>query len=366
MNKDVLSVGFGKAGSQLHLPTWRRLGYTVTAYDKNPDKLDVAHFPDAASDEYASGNLRILPGLDTILSSPDIVDVVTASGNHTDGIEETLHSLQDFEAQPRAWLIEKPVVSSAEEASRLKQLIESGELFSEQLFVNENYNASVGVEQLHKIISEESAAGNDLTGIDVVFYKDRVPDVLNGRFTDPTLGAYGIELPHQLAIAYNLASVSPESEVRIADNIYYYSVHNVTHSEATYTRILTQMGVEIRLAQGLGPFRMHADGSMIPDDEPGIIRYTTAHFADGRNAKVLFDPVPGVERFHSVVEWQDSETGKEHKLIVRDNTVERVLGSVARYAETGEREKYSAGLSVEDAALYATTLIKLRDTASEQ
>jgi predicted dehydrogenase len=361
----VLNIGFGKAGSQLHLNSWRDNGFDIIAHDQNPDRLNPVNFPDAAREMFEAGRLTTVGNLTSLDRSPDVVDVVTSSGHHVDGIEQFLEVVQtkDLDA-PKAWLVEKPVVSDEAEAARLLSLMESGDLNESSMFVNENYNASRGVEALDGLITEEQARGNQLTGVDVVFYKDRVPDVMKGRFTDPTLGAFGIELPHQLAIAYNLAGVTAGDRVDIEQNDYFKTVHGIEHSEATYTVLKTAENVEVRLAQGLGPFTMEADGHMNVADDPGIIRYAAVQFADGRSARVKFDPVPGVPRFHSVVEWQD-ENGESHELTIPDNTVQRVIGSVAAFAASGEREAYTNGLSVPNAINYSTTLLALRHEARD-
>lgn len=361
----VLSIGFGKAGNQLHLSSWRDNGFDILAHDQDPGKLERVNLPDAARDMLDAGRLMPVRDLNSLDRSPDVVDIVTSSGHHVDGIEQFLEVAQTKDlAAPKAWLVEKPVVSDGAEAARLLSLIQSGDLDESSMFVNENYNASRGVEALKGLIAEEKANGNPLTGVDVVFYKDRVPDVLKGRFTDPTLGAFGIELPHQLAIAYNLADVTTGDTVDVEQNDYLKTVHGIEHSEATYTVLKTAEDVEIRLAQGLGPFTMEADGQMNEADDPGIIRYATTQFADGRTARVMFDPVPGIPRFHSVVEWQD-RNGKNHELTVPDNTVQRVIGSVAAYAAGGEREAYTTGLSVPNAINYSTTLLALRREARD-
>lgn len=354
---EVLNTGSGKAALQLHLPSWRDLDYSIVAYDPNTDRLDPSKFAPDAKQMHDAGRLRTVTDLNQLDHSPTVVDVTSASGHHVDAIEAFLDAAKqgDFDS-PKAWLIEKPVVSDFVEGNRLKALIESGDIVEDAVFVNENYNASRGLERVKRIIDIEQAAGNPLVGVDVSFNKDRVPDVLAGRFTDPTLGAFGIELPHQLAIAYNLADIDHDDHVAVKRNDYYKNVHDVAHSEGTYTELQTDGDIKIRLIQGLGPFVMQENGKTIAQD-PGIARFAVARFADGSEAIVQFDPVPGAPRFNSAVEWK----GKH--ILIPDNTVQRVIGSVAQYAAGSGREPYATGLSVRNAIRYAETLNDLRSSS---
>lgn len=361
-NLNVLSIGFGKAGSQLHLPSWIEQGANIIAYDQDEQRLNPAIFPPEAKAAFENGRLTGVHSLSELATMPDVIDIVTSSGHHVEAIEAALAAIDKFGSSPKAWLIEKPIASHIQEADQLRALIKSKQLDVSSVFVNENYLASRGLESLRKLIETEKSRGNYLRGIDVVFYKNRVPDVLNNRFTDPTLGAFGIELPHQLAIAYNLAGIGPDSNVTVERNEYYADVQGIAHSEATYTVMKTKDGTVMRLAQGLGPFTIDADGEMRAADEPGVSRYVVTRFADGRAAKVLFDPAPGIERFHSVVRWQD-ENGESNERIIADNTVQRVIKSVTDYALGVDREPYTEGLNVPNALNYAAALLNLRHTA---
>lgn len=262
---------------------------------------------------------------------------------------------------PKAWVIEKPIISGIQELRTLNRLIETYDIDQESVFINENYVASVAIEHIHGVIERQAEQGNPVKSIDVVFFKDRVPDVRRGRFTDPVLGAYGIEMPHQLAAAYLLANIYSHTSTKTLDNIYYTKVNDVEHSEATYTHLRTLTGVDIRIAQGLGPFVMDAAGTITARDNPRITRYITVTFTDDTTAKIYFDPAPNIERFHSIVSW--TEDGKPQTLHLPDNTVERVFASVVNYVDTGERAEFTEGLSVISAVNYFTSLQKLRESA---
>lgn len=199
------------------------------------------------------------------------------------------------------------------EVHLLSVLIEKYGIDQESVFVNENYIASVALEHVRGVVDRQLEQGNAIKSIDVVFYKDRVPDVKRGRFTDSTLGAYGIEMSHQLAVAYTLAGIYSHTSTKVLENTYYTRVNDVEHSEATYTHLRTIDGIDIRIAQGLGPFVIDESGEISQRDNPRITRYATVTFADDTTSKIFFDPAPNIERFYSIVSW--TEANKHHTSI---------------------------------------------------
>lgn len=360
--KTVLSIGFGKAGSQLHLPNWINAGFDIVAYVPNSSTFDSNTLHQHAKAAFDSGQLRVIHTLDHLDFHPTIIDIVTPSGHHISAMKHYLEaaSSQDIPL-PKAWVIEKPIISSTQELKTLNTLIETYGINQEGMFINENYVASVAIEHIHGVVERQAERGNHIKSIDIVFYKDRVPDVRRGRFTDPVLGAYGIEMPHQLAIAYRLANIYSHTSTKIIKNTYDTQVNGIEHSEATYTHLQTDAGVDIRIAQGLGPFAIDTSGVITPQENPRITRHATVTFADSTTAKIYFDPAPNIERFYSIASW--NEDSKPHTLHLPDNTVERVFASVVRFVETGIREEFTQGLSVISAVNYFTSLKNLRDSA---
>lgn len=360
--KTVLSLGFGKAGSQLHLPNWIEAGYDVIAYTPGNRPIDPETLYCKAKAAYDSGRLTFIHSLTQLRISPTIVDIVTPSGTHIEAMQTFLQTvIANKLSPPLAWVIEKPIISSREELVQLRTLIETYELDQQGIFVNENYVASIALDHIRRVIARQEEAGNLLAAIDIVFYKDRVPDVRRGRFTDPTLGAYGIEMPHQLAAAYYLSDIHSITSANVIQNNYYKGIHGVPESEATYVHLQTDRGVDIKIAQGLGPFIMDAAGTITSKENPRITRTGVATFQDGTTAKIYFDPAPRTERFYSIVEW--TENNKPHSLTLPDNTVARVFQAVIQYVKSGKREDFTEGLSVISAINYYTSLLTLRESA---
>ncbi len=91
-NKEVLTDGFGKAGSVLHLPVWVENGYRVTGHDSNADRLNVANLSDTNRAYFEAGKLALSSSLAD--QDPSIVDITTASGHHVEAIEQVLDADQ--------------------------------------------------------------------------------------------------------------------------------------------------------------------------------------------------------------------------------------------------------------------------------
>jgi hypothetical protein len=352
----VLSVGFGKAGHTLHGPNWLNEGRDITAFDADPAKLEVTNLPDRMQTAHAAGRLSTLSTLEELsLENLGIIDVVTASGQHTSSVEQTLQVLEGrgVSGAQLTWLLEKPVVSSGSEAEQLIRLFKDGRLDGEKVFVNENYNASAGVELARAMIGD-----TPVSEVDVVFYKDRVPDVRKGRFTDPVLGAYGIEMPHMVAVGYNLAGFQPNDNTRIIQNQHLKNIHNVPESTGNYTVVEGENGVKLRMAQGLGPYEMDGSGTIVANENPGIVRYSTVRLADGRQITVEFDPVAGIDRYTSRVSEYDTKGDVTRSEIVSDNTLAAVIHGVSEVERTHNQSRppFAEAINVPNALAYVEAI----------
>ena len=354
----VAQIGFGKAGENLHGGVWRDLGVQRVAYDADPRRL--LEVPEGLVVAHSIGDAVLNGGIGV-----DIVDITTSSGRHAEAMAEAWAALTDNSdvRKPKAWLVEKPVASDAAEQDWFDRLLL--DIDREIVFVNENYLASAGVALLEERIAAAAAAGNPLTSVELSWYKNRVPDVLAGRFTDPTLGAYGIEMPHMFAVAADLADAAGakiDLDHDLQTNDYHKGIHGIPESEATYTT-LTAGGINVRIAQGLGPFTMDAKtGLMVPNDNPGIYRDAVATFADGRTIKLEFDPVQGIPRFNTRVTDTTAE-GEATIEVVSDNTLKNLIGALVVFAQTDGRQRSPMLPGIETGLHYASELARLREKA---
>lgn len=351
----VLALGAGKA-SAMHANIYTDLAWQVSVYDANPDRLAPPTMQEDFREQYDAGRIAVVHSLRQVKDMPGIIDVATSSGAHTDALQEAVGAV----GVPQAILLEKPL----DNFGGLTGLFENGDLDERSVFVNENYNASAALAQVLGLVEREKNNNNPVNKVYVSFDKNRVPDVLAGRFTDKMLGAYGIEVPHMVAVGLSLAGVKPADELVQKQNRYGLDVDGVQHSEYTYTHLETPSGAELIIAQGLGPFRMDEDGERHEYNfaKGEAIRGASVTFQDGRQAIISFAPVPELPAFHSKVDWQDTNGDWQSK-VHEDNTLKRVIRHTIQYALTGVRPDFTEGLSIASGIQYAEQLQRLRDCA---
>lgn len=364
IRQDVLSVGFGKAGQVLHAPHWLNQDYNIVAYDLNPQRLSPENLSPAMQAAHEAGRLSLVSDMEQVpLDNLAVVDVVTASGHHVNGVDQALEAIesQGGKGTDYTWLLEKPIVSSPEEETRLKELFRQDRLSYPDVFVNENYNASTGVQLAKRLIGDTNVAQ-----VDTVFLKNRVPDVKAGRFMDPELGAYGIEMPHMVAVAHNLAGLK-DNRTSIVSNHYLNEVGGIPESTGNYTVVKGKDGVLLRLAQGLGPYQMDGSGILIHRD-PGktITRYSEAFLEDGRSLSVEFDPVPGIPRFTSRVTERNAQNETTEVFEVADNSLARVIGGVATYQRTGQQPSFAEAIRTNSALGHVHAIAEFVEDAKRQ
>jgi predicted dehydrogenase len=359
---NVLNIGFGKAAAELHGNNWRAEGLQQLAYDVNAERLDISKKSEKVQAAFAAGQIDLVPTLEELTEAPDILDIATSSGQHLAGLKEGLSVYARLDTKPRAVLLEKPVVNPDEMAEFDELLAAWG--IEPITVVNENYLASSGLIQALKIGRRKAEEGIVPEKVFVSFDKDRVPDVLNGRFTDPVLGAYGIEMPHMVSVANALAGVSHDEQLHIQKNQYRKNVQGVEHSEATFVQALSPQGVEIVMAQGLGPFRMDKMGTIHPQDiGKNIFRFANVAYSDGSLVRVDFAPVEGAPNYHVVVSEFDGDTLVRRSAPIEDNSMKQVIQYVIETAETGTKPVDAHMLDVETAKQTVRTLDVLRQTA---
>lgn len=365
-DRTVLCMGAGKAALGLHGPIWRECGYSQIAFDTNPDITSGAHL----SEPSLEGVLILVQDLRALKDSglrPAIVDIATSSGHHLEALKQVLEEVylpsRDY---PKGILIEKPLVSAGNEMDAFDAFMEAHPELSRRTIVNETYLASRALLRVLGIINEKREQGIDPVGVDIVKYKNRLPDVANGRFTDPVLGAYGIEMPHMVSLA-NVLSGNDQGEVAESSlpiaNRYYFNIQGKAGSEATYVERLAPSGMSVRMAQGLGPFTISAGGVMEPNSNPGIVRYTTVKFSDGTSARIDFDPAPGVKRYHSIVSTLDPEGVPSKTEVIPDNMLRDVISLVIETVDTGKKPDRANLLSIAVARNTVLDLGELRRTA---
>ena len=362
----VLTMGLGKAGTELHGPLWHGEGFSQIGWDIKAELCVPSGLSGKGQAAVAAGRLVLVNNLAEVPCVPAVLDIATSSGRHLAALKSALKEVYVPKGLlPKAVLLEKPVVSPDEMGGLEALLARHG--IEDSIIVNETYLASSALAKVSKLAEEKRKQGIAVSRFEVVKYKDRVPDVKAGRFTDPELGAFGIEMPHMVSIACVLAGMQPEERLVPTQNVYYQGIDGIRESEATYVTAHTENGVEIAMAQGLGPFTMDAEGGMVRYsglDEggsmPDIVRNTVVRFSDGTSARIDFDPAPGVPRYHSILRTFDARGKQLKEEVIADNMLKRIIEGTADLAKTGVRPDVARALDVRTAMRTVLTLAALR------
>lgn len=288
---DVLVIGYGKIGG-IKARIWRSLGRRVIVYDVEARKLDQA-----LSDGFETFNSAYT------LKTDLIVDISTPATFHLESLKWVLDTLPSL---PRVILIEKPLASNPEELLALEALFSDESMAVKQrIIVNESYYLSSALKHLADLLREEK---QNIQAISIELSKNRLEDVSAGRFTDPHLGALGIELPHMIAL---LQGLGIDLENLTVEKASIFKVQDNEHNEG-FKLELRHKGTAIVLESYLGNFRIGEHDLSTSNYE--VIRCLEAA-TDQAIYKVEFDPVQGVERYKSRVSILDSY-GKTRKTIV--------------------------------------------------
>ncbi len=301
---DVIVIGYGKIGRMKSF-LWRSLGKNVFIQDVDEAKKRLA------SDEGFN-----LVKKDTMLSDGWIGDISTPAGTHYAVVKELLAS---HISKPRLILVEKPLVSTKDEAAGFKRLLSAKKV---PIYVDESYYFSAALSRVKQHLDKN---GLKILSIEVELSKNRLEDVVTGRFVDSYLGPFGIELPHALAIVQSfgldLAAFKGSAE---------YFMGTRAHDEGL--RVTGSIsGIEVQIASYLGSFRVDNEGSVAPND---LIVRTARIVTDAGIYEIAFDPVSGEERFYSKISMP---TGDGEETIVEDDHLLLLLHHVSKdnYSEAG-------------------------------
>jgi hypothetical protein len=163
-------------------------------------------------------------------------------------------------------------------------------------------------------------------------------------------------MPHQLIVAYTLAGETPmNTRPEILENVHYEQALGVPNSQGNFTKIRTGNGVVIRMAQGLGPYTMHANGAIIPRDDQPMERHAEVSFADGRGMRIDFSPLKDIPGYFNRITWHDQD-GDTKRETIKDDIFRTVMGGIATFSATGVRPPFADAFSVPVALAYANTL----------
>jgi predicted dehydrogenase len=314
----VLVVGFGKIGA-IKSEIWKSLGAEVYVYDVSPYAnkriIEAGYTPFTLSNDTTIKEL--------------IVDISTPAAKHATALDWALSTLS---VCPRIILLEKPLVSSEAELAMLLDVLRSNsDVNLQNIFVNESYYSSTALRKVKELVSE---SGESIQGLTVDLSKNRIIDNDNGRFFDYELGAIGIEMPHMIAIAQyfglDLAVLAKQNAKLHIDS------RREDNQGATIS--YHDHGVAVDFSSFLGDFRIDQEGNVTKNR--GVTRMLAVQ-THTRLYEVIFDPAPGVPRYHAKVTDTSTVTSKKQTYLFADNHLREHLASFVSYHESDKMDYIS-------------------------
>lgn len=297
----VLILGCGTIG-QIKARLWLSLGVTVYLHDTNPARVD-----------------RLLAEIDGLIRLKDntdgfIVDISTPSDQHASSLSWVFENIP----HPKMILIEKPICTNSRDKARINQLLRDHRHVP--VYVNESYFWSSALNWLLNRLQD----GNEkITSVKVNLSKNRLADAATGRFFDKELEAYGIEVPHVLAVLQKLGfgklDVVESTIYREKDNFINQGVHIALTD--TNNRLII-------IDSFLGDFIVQSEGVA----QNALMRQIVITTDSGSYYHISFDPAPNEPRFKSVITVNNTERVvleddhlRKHLEHVRTNSVDAAM-----------------------------------------
>lgn len=303
MNKDVIIVGCGFIG-RIKAKIWCALGLNVYVYDIDKEKEKELTLLNPRVNSFA-----------TYLKSdtPAIVDISTPNHRHGDALIWVSRHVPN----PQTILIEKPICSTEQEKHLLQQTFAAMPRTS--VYVNETYYWS---EALNWLVQRLKKSGEKPKVITINLSKNRLEDILGGRFFDAELQAYGIEVPHAIAILQVLGVNVFESKIK--QNVQYvYTLAHVDVNQGVNIELMSPEGTISHLNSFLGNYYVKNDTVTANALERTVVVNT------GSNKYTIeFDPIKGVDRYMSRITIES--TGES--ILIGDNHLVNHMQSV--YSDT--------------------------------
>ncbi len=334
---EVLVIGYGKIG---HIKSfiWHSLDRGVYVYDTDARKKEQAKADGFKlhSDGHEYGNELI-------------VDISTPASYHLESLEWVLNTIKPT---PKVILIEKPLASHQEELDALTRLLSREGLLEtrSRVVVNESYYLSSALgfvaDDIQRLSSKVRSVRTELS-------KNRLQDVINGRFVDEHLGSLGIELPHMIAMVQRLGFDLKELSI---EDVSVYQKKDATHNEGFRLSLLSDK-TPLIMESYLGDFRVTDDSSLVAN---GRVVRTLEVATDSRVYKVEFDPIRGLGRYKARVRTYDSE-GNLLKTVVLDD--DHLADHLKKLHQADKSEGLDSLFSVENALEIAKYIFSLKEKA---
>lgn len=311
MNEDVVIIGCGFMG-KIKAQIWCALGMNVYVYDVDKEKENALIQTNIHILSYESYSKN---------KNPRFVDIATPNTKHGDALAWVLRHMP----HTQVILVEKPICSTEQERFLIEKTLA---LFPKaSVFVNETYYWS---EALAWLVDRLKIQNEKPEVITINLSKNRLVDVASGRFFDKELQAYGIEIPHSVAILQRLGIDIIGSTVK--QNIQYKNdIAGTDVNQGVHVELLSSNGTIAHLDSFLGDYFVKNE-TITPNS---LIRSVVVETL-GERYKIEFDPVEGVARYTSritiestaeVVHIEDNHL-MNHMRHIRNNTVNNTIAKL--------------------------------------
>lgn len=334
---DTLVIGYGKIGC-IKSSIWKSLGRNVYVQETDPRKVEAA---------VQDGFRTYAPA--SQLSNQLIVDISTPAAQH---LASLIWVIENVTPHPKTILLEKPLVSSQAELRALTSYLEKNTttIKNIQLVVNESYYLSSAtlfvIDDMRRRAANASALRMELS-------KNRLPDVIAGRFIDENLGSLGIELPHMLALSQ---SFGLELNKLVVDSVSVLKRCGEFQNEG-FKIHACQDGLAVHMESYLGDFKIDSAGKAIPNDT--IVR-TLQVETDKCKYVIEFDPVPGLDRFAARIRIYDMGETLINETVVGDD---HLTSHLLKLHESKAHKQLDQLLSIDNSLEIAKYLFDLKAKA---
>ncbi|MCD6477691.1 MAG: Gfo/Idh/MocA family oxidoreductase [Candidatus Aenigmarchaeota archaeon] len=339
----IVQIGYGNA-ARIHRDSLKKEGIDIDVLgviEINPNKIKDAE----------KEGFKVFRSIDEYFTkygkTPDFFDNCTPTKEHYWVTKKILEHTPDANI-----LIEKPV-TSPEYISLIRELIKYHP--KARISVNENYISS----NVTRVIKEKAEEyGFSTPEIDVEFTKNRVEDVLNGRFIDKDLGALGYEGSHELAVVRGIFddNLPDRIEDAMLDDMVLPDGTILKEQGSAEILFDTNNGCKVDLFSSMiGKIKFHID-EFNPPKTISIgekTRYRIISLAEG-DIRIIgqFEPVEGYERGKGRVYVSKGDNIIEKIEGIRDNNMGQHIKEVIKYFN-GEIDNPSP---VDDATVFVKKL----------
>jgi hypothetical protein len=334
--KHVLVVGLGKFGT-VKAEIYSRLGCVVDALDTNPQ--NNKKLEGVVSSFY---NTK-----DEIRLSYDIYEICVPTSFHSEYIKKL--TIND----PNVTIVcEKPLCSNFRDLATALEI--QGRNNGTNYVYSENYAASHLTIKAIDLIKEFKLIPTHAV---IEFSKDRRDDISVGRFVDPDLEGFGIEVPHMLTTLEMIGIGFDQITTAETDDLFC--------NDSTYLRQgnikvkgTSQNGTVLEMYQSLDGFcNFHHEKFSFDPSYKSPYRILYIEFENNYKMFIQYEPIYHRERFVGKVELIH-EGNTIFSEDIPDMPVNQLIEMIVK--NTYENNKYAKYLSFTHGAEIAGTLIGLQ------